>query len=328
MKIAVIGGNSFSGSNTISALLNEGIEVISFGRSKQIKIPFNPYIERVSKNNFKFVRADLNMDTKTIINSIKSFKPSVILNFAAQSMVAESWINPDHWYQTNIVSFSKLVKEVSKVSSLEKFIQFSTPEVYGNLPNWTSENFKFQPTTPYAISRAAADFHLKTLFDQRNFPVIFTRASNVFGPGQQLYRIVPKTILSAIEGSKIDLHGGGTSIRSFIYVRDVVEALMLIIFKGEIGKSYHISTNTLTTIKELVELISLKLNISFEELVKVVNDRPGKDEAYKLDSSFIRNSLNWKDKTKLSDGIDETIDWVDSNYKALVTYKRNYEHKK
>jgi dTDP-D-glucose 4,6-dehydratase len=93
---------------------------------------------------------------------------------------------------------------------------------------------------------------LKSLFEQRDFPVIFTRASNVFGPGQQLYRIVPKTILAAIEGSRINLHGGGASTRSFIFMRDVVEAIMLIISKGEIGKSYHISTNSLTTIKELI----------------------------------------------------------------------------
>ena len=116
-------------------------------------------------------------------------------------MVGESWINPDQWYQTNVVSLSKLISSL-RINNikLDKFIQFTTPEVYGNTTGLIRENFNFMPTTPYAISRSAGDLHLKAMFDNFDFPVIFTRAANVYGEHQSNYRILPKTFILGLTG--------------------------------------------------------------------------------------------------------------------------------
>ena len=156
-------------------------------------------------------------------------------------MVAESWLNPSHWYRTNLLSQVEFHNELRKLSFIKKYIHISTPEVYGNNDNWIKENNNFKPTTPYSVSRAACDMHLLSFHNAYNFPVVFTRAANVYGPGQQLYRIIPRTILSALSKKKLNLDGGGYSQRSFIYITDVVKATLEITLKGT-GFELHIST--------------------------------------------------------------------------------------
>jgi dTDP-glucose 4,6-dehydratase len=200
--------------------------------------------------------------------------------------------------------------------------------VYGSTDNWIKESFDFFPSTPYAISRAAADYHLKGLFESFNFPVIFTRAANVYGPGQQLYRIVPKAILFGILGNKIPLQGGGSSIRSFIHIDDVSKALSLILDNGTVGDSYHISTNNLITIKDLLKIIASKLSIEFKDLINEAPDRAGKDFAYKLLSNKIRDELGWADRIPLETGIDQTITWIMDNIELLEKLPMEYKHKR
>jgi dTDP-glucose 4,6-dehydratase len=221
-----------------------------------------------------------------------------------------------------------LLKGVSKVDSISRFIQFTTPEVYGSTNGWVKENFNFAPNTPYAVSRAASDWHLKALHENFGFPVIFTRAANVYGEHQRLYRIVPRVILSALTGQKMPLQGGGKSIRSFIHIDDVSNALFRIIENGMPGESYHISTGDLITIHDLVAIIAQKLNVGFDDLVEVTPDRPGKDYAYQLDSQKIRSELGWKDEISLSNGIDRTIKWVESNINELKQLPLNYQHRR
>jgi dTDP-glucose 4,6-dehydratase len=145
-------------------------------------------------------------------------KPSFVINFAAQSMVGESWINPDHWFMTNVVSTVRFHERLRRCAFVKKYVHVTTPEVYGSTSGLVNENALFNPSTPYAVSRAAADMSLKTFFAAYRFPVVFTRAANVFGPGQRLYRLVPKTILFINLGKKLQLHGGGYSERSFITI--------------------------------------------------------------------------------------------------------------
>jgi dTDP-glucose 4,6-dehydratase len=327
-RVAVVGGNSFSGSNTIRALLENGLEVLSIGRSEEISRPFNPYKNYVTKNNFKFVRGSLNTDTDSISDEIAKFNPKIVFNFASQSMVAESWQTPEDWYETNVAGIAKLINKLCKIDSIVKFIQFTTPEVYGTTEDWIKENFNFNPTTPYAVSRAAGDFHLKCMHDALGFPVIFARAANVYGPGQKLYRIIPRTILSTFGGAKLPLQGGGLSIRSFIHVDDTAQALLQIMEGGIIGDSYHISTEKLVSIIELIEIIAKKRNTILTDFVEFVADRPGKDQAYKLDSSHIRQTLGWKDSISLSHGIDGTISWVETNLDSLLKLPKYYQHKR
>ena len=158
-------------------------------------------------------------------------------------MVAESWLTPEHWYQTNVVSQVKLHDELRKFDCIKKYVHISTPEAYGSTDGeWLKENYNFSPSTPYAVSRAACDLHLLSFYKAYGFPVVFTRAANVFGPGQQLYRIIPRTMLLARLGGKLNLHGGGYSVRSFIHMEDVSSATYKIAMQGNAGETYHISS--------------------------------------------------------------------------------------
>ena len=327
-KVVVLGGNSFSGSNTIRALLENGFEVLSIGRSEEISHPFNPYKNYVTQNNFKFVKGRLDAEVESISDEIVKFNPKVVFNFAAQSMVAESWQRPEDWYEANVVGIAKLARELSRITSIEKFIQFTTPEVYGTTDDWIKESFNFNPTTPYAVSRAAGDFHLKCMFETLGFPVIFTRAANVYGPGQQLYRIIPRAILSTFSGAKLPLQGGGQSIRSFIHIDDTANALLQILEKGVVGDSYHISTEELVSIIALIELIAKKRNTYVDDFTEIVADRTGKDQAYKLDSTHLRKTLGWKDSIPLSQGVAGTISWIEDNLDLLLKLPTNYQHKR
>ena len=131
---------------------------------------------------------------------MRAERPTHVVNFAAQSMVGESWLHPDHWMMTNVVSAVRLHDLLRNYDGLERYVHVTTPEVYGSTDGWVTEDAPFNPSTPYAVSRAAGDMSLRTYFANYQFPVVFTRAANVYGPGQQLYRIVPRTIVAAMGG--------------------------------------------------------------------------------------------------------------------------------
>ena len=170
--------------------------------------------------------------------------------------------------------------------------------------------------------------HLKKYYEKFKLPIIFTRTANVYGPCQQLYRIVPKAILSARLKKKINLDGGGVSRRSFVYIDDASTATYLISIKGKIGSTYHISTNKIISVKELIKRISKITEIKFKKLVNIGQERIGKDNSYNLSSKKIRKELNWKPKTNLNKGLTETMKWIDANINFLKHQKLNYIHKK
>jgi dTDP-glucose 4,6-dehydratase len=326
--ILVLGSNSFSGSSFVDHLLTAGHKVIGVSRSVEILSVFSLYKNNKNFKNFTFKQVDLNSDIKSIAEIVSKNQVEFIFNFAAQSMVAQSWDSPEHWYQTNVVGLSKLCKLLIKEKSIKKFVHFTTPEVYGSTSGWLKESFNFAPSTPYAISRAAGDWHLKALFENDGFPVIFTRAANVYGSGQQLYRIIPKTILSALTGKKLSLHGGGKSIRSFIHINDVSTALTAIMNSGEVGQSYHISTNEMISIFDLVQELATLLGVQVNDLIEQGPERAGKDFAYQLSSEKIRSELGWRDEVTLVKGLEDTLDWAKSNLDTLKALPDTYEHKR
>jgi dTDP-glucose 4,6-dehydratase len=326
--ILVLASNSFSGSSFIDHLLTAGHKVIGVSRSAEISSVFSLYKNNKNYENFTFHQVDLNSDLNTIAEIVSKHQVEFIFNFAAQSMVAQSWNSPEDWYQTNVVSLSLLGNILIKEKSIKKFVHFTTPEVYGSTSGWLKESFNFAPSTPYAISRAAGDWHLKALFENYGFPVIFTRAANVYGPGQQLYRIIPKTILSALTGKKLSLHGGGKSLRSFIHINDVSTALTAIMNTGEIGQSYHISTNEVISIFDLVRVLASMLGVEVDDLIQQGPERAGKDFAYQLSSEKIRNELGWCDQVTLGNGLEDTLVWAKSNLDTLKALPDTYEHKR
>ena len=323
----VIGSNSFSGAQFIKYLLQNGNNVIGVSRSNEINDVYLPYKWESSIKNFKFYPIDINHQLSDLIEILNEFKPEYIVNFAAQGMVAQSWETPQDWYQTNVVGQVKLHDQLRKLKFIKKYVHVTTPEAYGSTDGWIKESFNFAPSTPYAVSRAACDLHLMSFFKAYNFPVVFTRAANVYGPGQQLYRIIPRTMLYARLGKKMKLHGGGLSTRSFIHMDDVSAATFKIALDGIPGDSYHISTNETITIRELVEKICELTNANFTELVEVSEDRLGKDQAYLLDSTKLRENFNWQDKINLEQGLIDTLSWVDNNIEILKSLPADYIHK-
>jgi len=334
-KILVIGSNSFSGSNFVNHALRKGYETWGVSRSKEPNKVFLPYKWKDAENSgfsysklFKFSQIDINNNLDDLFKIIKTYQPDIVVNFAAQGMVAESWQNPTHWYKTNLLSQVGLHDYLRKQKFIKKYVHVTTPEVYGSTDNgWIKENLNFSPSTPYAVSRAACDLHLNSFFNSYKFPVVFTRAANVFGPGQQLYRIIPRAILSAKLSKPMQLHGGGKSERSFIHIEDVVKATLKLALDAEAGTTWHISTNNSISIYDLVKKIFENLSGDFNGLVNISEERLGKDQSYLLDSNNLRKTHAWSDKISLDLGLKQTINWVEENISTLKNLPWNYTHK-
>jgi dTDP-glucose 4,6-dehydratase len=323
----VIGSNSFSGASFVGHLLKAGYRVIGMSRSEEPDPVFLPYRWTPDGDRFEFHQLDLNQDLDRICDVIRETGATHVVNFASQSMVAESWLNPDHWYMTNVVSTVRLHEALRKMPSLSRYVHISTPEVYGSTAGDVVESAPFNPSTPYAVSRAAAEMNLRIFHAQYGFPVVYTRAANVYGPGQQLYRIIPRTILYIRLGEKLMLHGGGASERSFIHIDDVSDATLRIALEGRDGEAYHIATPRQISIRALVEMICERMGTNLADVAEVVGERPGKDAAYWLNSSKLRSELGWTDRISLEQGIDETIAWVDRNLETLRSLPQSYIHK-
>lgn len=325
-KAVVIGSNSFSGATFVDYLIGEGIETIGISRSPEPHPVFLPYKKR-NTPLFQFFKLDLNHDLAAIMGAIDAQRPDYVVNFAAQSMVAESWHHPEHWFQTNVVATIRFHDQLRRCNFLKKYVHISTPEVYGTCEGMVKENTNYCPSTPYAVSRAAADMSLMSFQRAYDFPVVFTRAANVYGPGQQLYRIIPRAILFFLIGNKLQLHGGGASVRSFIHIRDVADGTLRIARKAPIGEIYHLSTSRNISIRALVGLIASQVDVDFDRNVDIVGERLGKDSAYLLDSTKANEELGWEDRIGLEQGIEETIAWVKDNLDILKKQPFDYIHK-
>ena len=300
MKAIIIGSNSFYGAHYTKLLLKKKFKVVGISRSKVKENHFLPFDK--NHRNFNFKKFDLNHDLKKIFSLIKKFKPNYIINFSSQSMVNESWESPQDWFLTNSYSVPSLYAYMNKLKFKFRLVHISTPEIYGNINGIISEKQKFNPTTPYAISRTNADFFLKNLNKEFNFDFVGTRAANIYGEHQDLYRIIPKTIYSILK-KKIFLHGGGKSVRSFIHIEDVCSATYkIMIKKRNKGEFYHISSENYVSIRNLIKLICKIYNYDFKNLVIDTKDRIGKDQFYKLSSKKIKK-FGWKAKISLTEGI-------------------------
>ena len=326
-RFAVLGSNSFSGSHFIRRLLRDEHEVLGLSRSTEIEQVFRAYGWERLPGHFSFTQLDIN-DADALAGKLTAFRPHVVVNFAAQSMVAQSWDCPEHWYRTNVLGLVNLARVLEILPSLQRYVHVTTPEVYGSTNGWIQENWNFSPSTPYAISRAAGDFHLRSLQQIRGLPVCFTRAANVYGPGQQLYRVVPRTLLYAQLGKRLRLDGGGRSTRSFIHIRDVAEATYVISQKGVHGETYHISTDEIVSVRDLVERVCELTGVSFADLAIEGPERPGKDNTYMLNSAHLREQLSWSPALSLDQGLRDTLNWVTANVENLSRIPDAYAHKK
>ena len=327
-KIVVLGSNAFSGQDFIDLLLdNPAHEVIGVSRS-----PENPdyrlrYRGREDHARFRFVRIDMNRRMTDLLDLLDTERPCWIVNFAAQSEVAPSWEHPGQWFETNAVALARLVNHLRKQDYPQRYLHISSPEVYGTCVGTVTESTPVNPSTPYAASKAAADMLLQTYHKQFNFPLLTVRATNVYGPRQQLFKIIPRTIIYLTLGRKIQLHGGGRAVKSYIHIRDVSWGELAILERGEIGRMYHLSPDRGITIRELVWTICKAMGQSFVDVTQDVGERPGQDDAYVIDSSKAREELDWSPRIPLEEGLAETIEWVRENMDVIRGEALEYVHR-
>ena len=327
-RILVIGVNSFSGSSFAARALAQGWQVRGVGRSPEPHPCYLPHRwANPTPNAYAYHQLDLRRDAAAIAQLAADESIPYVVNFAALGMVAESWLYPLDYYATNLLGNVGLHEALRKVPNLAKYVHVSTPEVYGDTTGPIAEDAPLNPTTPYAASRAACDIHLKTFLKQHHFPVVWTRAANVYGPGQQPYRIIPRVVLCARLGQRLQLHGGGASIRSFIHIDDVADATLQIMAHATPGETYHLSTDRYLSIRQLAELVCQQLAIPLQSIADIAPERPGKDHAYLLDSSAARQRFHWTDRVPLEDGVAQTIRWADQWLPAIAASPLHYIHK-
>jgi dTDP-glucose 4,6-dehydratase len=336
-SILIFGSNSFTGSHLVHHCLKNGYKVIGISRSDEYPSVMLPYLYKGNENlNFSFFKLDLNKDLNNILKICDDNKPEIIANFAAQGEVRTSWDFPVQWYETNTLAVVRLTDELRKRDYLKKYVHVSTPESYGNTSNNIKETQCYNPSTPYAASKLAGDMHLLTLHKRYNFPVVLTRSSNVYGVHQQLYRIIPRTIIYLRMKKKIQLHGNGKTQRSFLHVRDVANATLKIAERGVNGDVYHISPKHSYTSPEedhvsiysVVKTICEMMNYDFKSSVDLVDQNFGQDSNYSINSSKLRSELNWKPNISLHTGIKEMIEWIDNNWSQIINLPLEYIHKR
>lgn len=328
-KIAVLGSNSFSGSDFVDLLLTDGRnEVIGISRSPEKSDLFLAYKRRRETGKFKFHQLDLNTQIPDMIDLLDSFRPDCVVNFAAQSEVAPSWEHPDHWFATNVVALARLTNTLRTRDYLKRYVHISSPEAYGTCVGRVTETAPLNPSTPYAASKAAADMFLSTLAKNFRFPVITIRSTNVYGAGQQLWKIIPRSVIYLRTGKKIPLHGGGVAVKSYIHIRDVSRGELAAMEIGKPGNTYHLSPDQGYAVRDVVQMICEFMGRDFEKSTIIVEERLGQDAAYVIDSTRARNELGWKPEVDIRNGIREVVAWINDRWTDVEKAPLEYEHQK
>lgn len=327
-QIVVLGANSFSGQDFVDLLLDDPInEVIGVSRSSLRGPAFIRHLDREDLSRFRYFALDMNNDIERILELLDAEQPNAIVNFAAQSEVAPSWENPHHWFQTNCVALARLVNHLRDKKYLDRYLHVSSPEVYGTCVGTVLEDAPVNPSTPYAASKAAADMLLDTYRRQFGFPLLTVRATNVYGARQQLFKIIPRSVLYMKSARKTPLHGGGQAVKSYIHIRDISRGELSILDHGTIGETYHLSPDAGVSVRHVVETVAKRLSIDFENAVEIVDERPGQDAAYVIDSTKARSELGWSPQIDFASGIDEVVAWVEDQWDILRNEPWEYQHK-
>lgn len=329
-RIVVLGSNSFAGCDFIDLLLDDPgqYEILGISRSPEKARSFLPYSGRPELRRFRFRQLDLNSDFDELMDLVDDFEPSFIVNFAAQGEAFPSWSYPQDFFQTNAVAFARLVDRLVRARYLERFLHISTAGVYGTTPGPLTEATALNPTSPYAVSKAASDFLVLAYFKHRNLPGQIVRATNLYGPYQQLFRIIPKAIILLKQGRRVELHGGGRVIRSFIHIRDASRGQLAVLLRGEIGSVYNLSPDEAYPVREIVEKVCDELGADFFSSTVDVPEREGQEPNVGVDSTKARRQLGWFPQVRLRAGIHEVHEWIEREWDALVSEPKEYVHKR
>ncbi len=325
--VVVLGANSFSGQDFVDLLLDDpSYRVIGASRSAERSEAFLRYRRRADLARYTYHQLDLNHDMAALLDLLDHLQPEYIVNFAAQSEVAPSWEHPEHWFETNTVALARLFNHLRRRDYLQRYLHISSPEVYGSCVGTVLEDSPVNPSTPYAASKASADLLLSTYQKQFGFPLLTVRATNVYGAGQQLFKIIPRTVIYLRLGKQIELHGGGRAVKSYIHIRDVSRGELAILERGRIGQLYHLSPDAGIAVRDVVALLAQRLGTSLERATRSVDERPGQDAAYVIDSTLARRELGWAPGVSIEAGLSEVVDWVDRYWAEISGASLSYQH--
>ena len=323
----VIGSNCFTGSHFVDALLEDPRHVVvGISRSPEPGALYLPYKTRASRN-FEFYQVDLVRQAEVLQHLLDELQPAVVINVAALSEVALSNTSPTEYFQTNTVGVVQLCDFLRTRTYLKRYVHISSAEVYGSCDRPVAESEPVRPSTPYAVSKAAADLYLQTLVRTFHFPAIIVRSTNVYGKHQQLFKIVPRTIIHIKQGKRIPLHGGGKAQKSFIHIRDVVRGALMALERGTPGAIYHFSVPSELTIADVVRRIGELMGRSFDEIAEPVTERLGQDARYWLDCTKARQELGWAPQVAFDDGLREVIEWIERSWEEIAHEPMVYVHK-
>lgn len=315
----ILGGNGVFGVHLITYLLKKekDSKVIAVGRNPE-KINAFSLHRGVADSRYEYHQVHMVFEDDRMIELIEQKKPDYIINFAALAAdVQSSWKYATRFYETNTVALARICDRLIGQSWLKRWVQIGSSEIYGSRQTPATEETPINPTTPYAISKAAGDLHLKAICKVRNFPMNIVWPSNAYGPGQQLYRIIPRVILACLLDRKIPLQGGGRAVKSYIHAQDLSEAIYLTMHKAASGACYNIGPDGGISIKDLVARTISLMGKNFDQVVEMAPDRLGQDAAYLIDSSKIRGELGWQQKIDLDAGLKDTINWAKENLAEL-----------
>lgn len=322
----VIGSNCFTGSHLVDALLADGDRrVIGISRTAEASELFLPYKQR-DLSLFSFHQIDLVRETDRLLALIDDVRPQIVINVAALSEVALSHERPIEYFETNTIGVVRLCNHLRHQTFLDRYIHISSAEIYGPCDRSVPENAPKRPSTPYAVSKAAADMFLETLIANFRFPATLIRSTNVYGAHQQLFKIIPRTVIYLRLGKTIELHGGGRAKKHFVHIRDVVRGTRLAMNNGRSG-TYHFSVNRDLTIRDIVSSICGKMGHDPARAIRVVDERLGQDTRYWLDCSRSESELGWSPQIDFDDGAQEVIDWVEANWDQILREPLEYQHK-
>jgi len=307
-KILILGSSSFSGASMIDYLLTQNNYRVFGTYRRRKKDCYLLYKYNKNFKQFREYKVDLSKNSNHLLKLITKLKPQIIIDFASICMVNESWSNPETYFQTNVLSKVKTIKYLSKNNFLRKYIYISTPEIFGSSNKSIAEDCKvYNPKTPYATSKLSFEILLKNYFNHYKFPLIISRFSNFYGPGQPLHRLIPK-LIACIEGNiKFPIQGDGKSKRNFIFSYDFCNGINKVITKGRIGKTYHFSGDSFHSVINIIKIVCDLKSYDIKKLVIKAKSRIGQDFLYKLGSKKTRSNLNWKPVYTLKNGIQKII---------------------
>ncbi len=326
MRILILGSGSFAGQALFSTYLKRGLDVFGINRSDPKDGYQWPWVKSFGEIKRRWFKYDLSNSVDSIIEIVKEIDPQIIIDFMGEGMVAPSWINPDIWYTTNLAKKSKLLNSFLNLKNLKRYIRASTPEVYGSNEDFLNELSSFCPSTPYAVSHAGIDMHIRCLGKQYEFPFVIGRFANFYGVGQQLYRVIPKLFLSCKSKKTFTLDGGGKSARSFIFSEDIINAFDCILETNSVYEEFNFSSQEEISIDNLVTKVCDISNTKREEIIRNGPERPGKDKFYRLDISKAKSSLNWTPSISLEEGLSDVDKWITSSYDALSVRSWEYSN--